>query len=83
VALGSKMDNCIDFVVVKNCIDNIPVADVTLDKSIMGIFFNTFQIIEIAGIGQDIKIDDLTIRMGIHHVSDKIAPDEACTAGDQ
>ena len=64
MALGGKMDDCIDFVFVKNCIDNIPVADITPDKSITGVFFNPFQIIEIPGIGQNIKIDDLTSQDG-------------------
>ncbi|GAH02758.1 unnamed protein product, partial [marine sediment metagenome] len=50
------------------------VPDIAVDKFIPGIFFHILEVIQVAGIGELVEIDDLAVQVIIQHEVDEIAP---------
>ena len=62
--------------------DQCGIADVTVGEDVAGVAFQAGQVLEIAGVGQFIEINDrlVTARQPVEH---KIGADESRPAGDQ
>src|SRR4030042_973008 len=73
MALGSKIDNRIYPVLPYDFFYKRTVTDVALNKFVIGIVQKSCEIIEIAGVGKLVEINDETVRMLRKHHSDKIA----------
>jgi len=81
VSFGCKMDDCIDLILMKNGINEIPVTNVTLNKGIPGGISNVIQVLQVSGIGKSILINDTNIPIFMQQIMDEIGSDEPGTAG--
>ena len=55
------MHHPIDIILRKNPRDCLLVADIGLDKGIIGLVFQVLKVLQISGIGQQIHIDDTNL----------------------
>ena len=63
--------------------DGLPVADVGLKELVAGIVFYGPQIVEVAGVGELVQVDDLGPQAGGEQPADEGAADEAGAAADE
>ena len=72
MTLSSKMNNTIYMLILHQLIECIKVANVHLDKLIVGFVLNVLKIGKIASISQFVKVDDFILRILVykksHHV---------------
>jgi len=61
----------------------VKVADVGLDKGVVGLVLDIPEVREVAGIGQLVQVDDPVIRILVHEQPHDVAADEAGTAGNE
>ena len=66
VALGSQMDDSVHLLVLHQLIESVEVANVHLDKLIVGLLFYILQVSEVARICQFIKINDVVFGIFVH-----------------
>ena len=62
--------------------DEVEVADVALDENVARVALQGGEVLEVAGVGQRVEIDDRLIGLG-QPVEDEVAADEAGSAGDE
>lgn len=77
------MDNGVDLVFGKKCVEQYPIADVTMNETIVMIAFKGRQVSEIACVGKLVEVNDAAIGEGLQGQADKVGPDKAGTAGYQ
>ena len=82
MTLGSKMDDAIDLFVLHQLIKGIEIADIHLDKLIVGAILDILQIGEVASISELIKVDNLIFGIFVDEQTYNMTPYEAGTAGD-
>ena len=58
------------------------VADIAVDKEVPGVVLDILQILQIAGIGQGVQIDDANVRVLFQHIVDKGSSDKPGATGD-
>ena len=56
------------------------ITDITLDEEVIILSFDILQVLQIAGIGQGIEVDDHVVRILLYEEPDHMAAYEACTA---
>jgi len=78
-----EVDDAFRIVFLQQGADQGGVADIALHKHMAGILLNPLQILQIAGIGQFVQIDNLDVRMLLQHVVHEVRTDEAGAAGDK
>src|SRR5690606_10549859 len=64
---SGQVNNSIRFFRFKKFADELSVDDIAFDKTVIRPILNILQVFEVAGIGELIQIDDLIIRVGVHH----------------
>ena len=80
VALSSKMDDAIDFLFAHQLQSSFKIADIHLDKTIVGLIFYIAKIGQIASLRQFVEIDNAILGIFIDEKAYHMASDEACTA---
>ena len=61
-------------------IEQRAIADIAADELITGVSFEAVEVIEIAGIGELVEVDDAVAGTGCENEPDEIRAYEACTA---
>ena len=82
MAFGGEVDDQVGMLCFEQVIDRLPVGDGLLDEAEVGVGHDGGQGLQVAGVGQAVQTDDAVVRMGAEHIVDKVAADEAGTAGD-
>src|SRR6516225_2562553 len=59
------------------------IGDVAVDETITWIVANVLEVGEIAGVGEQVQINNADIGIGFEKIADEIAADEAAAARDQ
>ena len=80
MALSGQMDDAIHLFVLHQLIEGIEVADVHLDKLVVGLVLDVLQIGEVAGIGQFVEVNDVILGILVHEQAHHVTSDEACAA---
>ena len=79
MALRRKVDNGVDVVGFKDLGQRGSVAYIRLDKGVARIVFDVAEVIEVAGVGQRVDIDDVVVVI-FEHVMDEVGADKARAA---
>lgn len=58
------------------------VADIAVDKDVPLVVLDILQVLQVAGIGQGVQIDDANVRVLFQHIVDKGSSDKPGAAGD-
>ena len=64
-------------------IDQLAIANIALDEFVVRTGLDLFEIFQVTGISQRIKIDNLVIRMVFQPITDEIRTDESGAAGNE
>ena len=81
MGFGGKMDDRIDCPFLQDGRHQRGIADVTLDKAVVGIVFDRGQVLQVAGIGQAIQVGHVAAGIGGNKGMDKIGADETSASG--
>jgi len=79
VALGSKMNDAIDMLILHQLQESVEVADVHLHKLIVGLVFYVLEVGEITCVSQLVEVDDIILRILVHEKANNMGANEACT----
>ena len=82
MALGCKVDNTIDLLILHQLIERLEVADIHLDELVVRLILNILQIGKVTGIGKLVKVDNVVLRIFIDKQTHNVAANKACTACD-
>ncbi len=78
MALRREMYDAVDIVLLENLVDRLGVADVRLDKCVVGLVLDVLQVLKVACIGKLVHIYDTDlIAVFFEHVVDVVGADEA------
>ena len=80
VALGREVDDVVEMVFGKQGIDEVAVGDVAFDEGEVLGFFD-FQGLQMPGIAEDIKADEMVFRVFGNHEVQEVGADEAGASG--
>ena len=83
MALGRKVNNTINIVLLEDLQHLVVIADVGLNKCIIRGILNILQIGQIACIGQFIEVNDMIIGIFIYKKAHYMVTNKTCTACDQ
>ena len=78
-----EVDDAVHVVFGDDLQHRVEVADVGLDKGVVGLFLDILEVRKVAGIGQLVQVDDPVIRIIVHEQPHDMAADETGSAGDQ
>ena len=81
MALGGEMDDAVDVVLLHETEHGVEVADVGLDKRIIGFVFHINQVFKIACVSELIDADNMIIRILVDEEPDHMGADESGTTG--
>ena len=80
MALGSEMDDTVNLLVLHQLIESVEVADVHLDKLIIGFVLDVLEVGKITCIRQLVEVDDAIVGILVHEETNDMRADKACTA---
>ena len=83
MALSGKVDDVIEIVLCKQALDQLLVADVALHKDVAGVALNVLQVLEVAGVGQLVEVDQQDLRVLLEHIMHKVGTNKTGAAGDK
>ena len=83
MALSGKVDDIIEIVLCKQAFHQLLVADVALHEHMAGVALHVLQVLQIAGIGQLIQVDQADILVFFQHIVDKVGANKTGTAGNK
>lgn len=83
MTLGRQMDNSVDGMLPHDRFHLFAVADVTLHETVIGALLDIAQILEVAGVGQLVEIDNPVIGIFPDEQPHHMAADESGSAGNQ
>ena len=83
MALSGKVDDVIEIVLCKQALDQLLVADVALHKDMAGVALNVLQVLEVAGVGQLVKVDQQDLGVLLEHIMHKVGTNKTGAAGDK
>ena len=83
MAFSSQMNDTVYMILLHDFLHLLVVADISLDKCVVGLVFDVLQIGQVPSIGQFVQIDDVILGIFVHEQTDHMASDEAGTAGNQ
>lgn len=63
--------------------EQFPIADVALDKAVIGPVLDLFQVGEVARIGQLVEVHDQVVGIGVHQPAHHVRADETGAAGNE
>jgi hypothetical protein len=81
MGLGCKMDDAVDMLVADEFVYSVEIADIGLDKLVVGLAFDIFEIGKVARIGKLVEIDYLVFGILIDKKPDYMASYESGSAG--
>jgi hypothetical protein len=76
VAFGGEVDYGVEFIIIKQLFNGGLVTNIALDKRISRIIFNFTQIFEIAGVCQQVIVDNMAITPIFYCVDDEVRTDK-------
>ncbi len=76
MAFGCKVDDIIRIVLSDQVGDERFVADVALHKDVTGVILDVLQVLEVAGIGQLVEVDEADVLILFQHIVDKVRADK-------
>ena len=82
MALGSKVDNAVNLLLLHQFVEGVEVADIHLDKLIVWLILYILKVCKVACVGQFIKVDDIILRVLIDKKAHNVATNKTCTASD-
>ena len=82
VALGGKVDNALYLVLLHEGVEGVEVADVHLDKRIVGLVLDVLEVGEVARVGEFVETDDMVVGILVDEKSNDVAADKTGTTGD-
>ena len=80
MALGSEMDDTVYLLVLHQLIEGVEVADIHLDKLIIGFVLDVLEVGKVAGIRQLVEADYFVLWIFVHEEANDMRANEACTA---
>ena len=80
MALGSKMYDAVNLLVLHELVESVEVADVHLDKLVVRLVLDILKVGEVASIGELVEVDDVILWVFVHEEAHHMASNEACTA---
>ena len=80
MALCREIHYNIKFFFLKQIHNKRFIRNITFDKFVIRFIFHWFQSFQIAGVGEQIQVYNLIIRVFIHHVMYKVSSDKTGTA---
>ena len=83
VALGCQVDDAVDVVLSHYLEHLIEVADIGAHEGVVGSLFYVFEIGQVAGIGQLVKVDDVVLGILVDEEAHYVRAYEAGSAGDE
>jgi len=83
MALGSKVDDVIEIVLLEQAFHQLLIADIALHEHMAGVALHVLQVFQVACIGQLIEVDQQDLRVLLEHIMHKVGADKTGTAGDQ
>ena len=81
VAFGGQVNDAVDLFVLHELVERVKVADVHLHELVVRLVLDILEVREVARIGKLIEVDNLVFRVLVHEQAHHVAPNEACTAG--
>ena len=76
------MDDAIDPLVLHEPVESVEVADVHLDKLVVGLVLDVLEVSEVTGISELVEVDDVVFWIFIDEQSNNVTSDEASTTSD-
>ena len=67
---GGQVDDRVYLKTAEKGFDQLGIGDVALDKAVVGRLFDILQVLQIAGVGQFVQIEDPIMRVLVHKMSD-------------
>ncbi len=80
---GSEMDHGVDPLLLEQGGNQWLIADVSFDETIAVALFNGCQVVEIAGVGEQVKIHHPPVRTGSGDQVNEVAADKTAATGHQ
>ena len=80
MTLGSEMDDAVNLLILHQLVESIEVADVHLDKLIVGLVLDVLEVGKITCIRQLVEVDDAIVGILVHEEANDMRANEACTA---
>ena len=81
VAFCRQVNDAINMFVLHELVERVKVADVHLHELVVRLVLDILEVREVARIGKLIEVDNLVFRVLVHEQANHVAPDKACTAG--
>ena len=82
MAFGCQMNDTVYLLFLHQFIESIEVADVHLDKLVVGFVLDVLEVSQITCVCELIEVDDVLLWVFVHEEAHYMASDEASTAGD-
>ena len=82
MALGCQVNDAVHVILLEQMAHGFEVADVGLDKGVVGLVLNVLEVGQVAGVGELVEINDLVVRVFVDKKSDYMAADKSGPAGD-
>jgi len=83
MALGGKVDDVVEIVLLEQALHQFLVADVALHEHMAGVTLHVLQVFQVAGVGQLIQVDQQDLRVFLEHIMHKVGTNKTGAAGDQ
>ena len=83
MALGRKMDHSVDLIVAHHSAHGVKIGHICFYKCVVGPRLHILEILQIAGIRQQIQIHYIIVRIFLYKESHHMGADEAGSPGDQ
>ena len=80
MALGSEMDDTVNLLVLHQLIESIEVADVHLDKLIIGLVLDVLEVGEVTSVCKFVQVDDVILRVFVHEEANDMRANKSGTA---
>lgn len=80
MAFGSQVDDAVYLLVLHQFVESVEVADIHLDKLVVGPLLNVLQVGEVSSIRQLVQVDNAIIGILVHKKAYNMRSDKACTA---
>ena len=77
-----KVDDAINMLILHQLVEGIKVADVHLDKLVVGLVLDVLQVCEVTRIRQLVEVNDFVLRIFVHEEADYMATNKTCPACD-
>lgn len=81
VGLCRKVDDVVGIIVRDELCDELFITDITVNKDVSWVILQIFQVFQVTGIGESIKVDDFDVSVAVEHIVYECSSDEASATG--